>query len=558
MTNESAWSLFVRYTCYFGLALMLAALPLSRFFMSVAQFMLAGVFICEDIDEREISTLSRQSSGKIHIPTALILSIKEGFMNLIKKLGQFFRNKPAWIFSSLLLIDFFGLLFTSDLAYGMKVLRNNLPLLLLPLFLSSFEKIPPRLFRLFLLIFATAVVAGSLNSTYLLIIQDITDTRQISPFIHHIRFSLMVCMAIFILAYYAFKKKESLGIVRAILILMLAWLIVYLFMLRSLSGIIAFFVTLVPVLILTGLRSTSRRIKFLLGALLIALPLIIGCWVYMTVKNYTDAGPVEMERLDAYTPGGEMYVHDTTMGVEDGKYIGLYLCWPELEENWNRRSRIAFDSLDHKGQEIRYTLIRYLNSKDLRKDSSGVAALTDQDVNYVEHGIANVHDLKKFSVRNRIHHMAMDYQTYRRTGAHTGSSAIERLEQGKAALHLIRGHWMTGVGTGDIRTSFHEAFRQMNSPLQSANEGMFSAHNQFLTVMASYGIPGLIWFLFAILYPALKKRSFSNYFFVTFFTIALVSFLGDDTLNNQAGVTFFAFFYSLFVLSKQDTDHETI
>ncbi|MDD5507370.1 MAG: O-antigen ligase family protein [Bacteroidales bacterium] len=558
MTNESAWSLFVRYTCYFGLALMLAALPLSRFFMSVAQFILAGVFICEGIDEREISTLSRQSSGKIRIPTALILSIKEGFMNLIKKLGQFFRNKPAWIFSSLLLIDFFGLLFTSDLAYGMKVLRNNLPLLLLPLFLSSFEKIPPRLFRLFLLIFATAVVAGSLNSTYLLIIQDITDTRQISPFIHHIRFSLMVCMAIFILAYYAFKKKASFGIVRAILILMLAWLIVYLFMLRSLSGIIAFFVTLVPVLILTGLRSTSRRIKFLLGALLVALPLIIGCWVYMTVKNYTDASPVEMERLDAYTPGGEMYVHDATMGVEDGKYIGLYLCWPELEENWNRRSRIAFDSLDHKGQEIRYTLIRYLNSKDLRKDSTGVAALTDQDVNYVEHGIANVHDLKKFSVRNRIHHMAMDYQTYRRTGAHTGSSAIERLEQGKAALYLIRGHWMTGVGTGDIRTSFHEAFRQMNSPLQSANEGMFSAHNQFLTVMASYGIPGLIWFLFAILYPALKKRSFSNYFFVTFFTIALVSFLGDDTLNNQAGVTFFAFFYSLFVLSKQDTDHETI
>ena len=558
MTNESAWSLVVRYTCYFGLALMLAALPLSRFFMSVAQFMLAGVFICEGIDVRKISTLSSQSSGKLRILTALILPIKEGSMNLTTKLGRFFHNKPAWIFSSLLLIDIIGLLFTSDLVYGMKVLRNNLPLLLLPLFLSSFEKIPPRLFRLFLLIFATAVVAGSLNSTYLLIIQDITDTRQISPFIHHIRFSLMVCMAIFILAYYAFKIEETSGPVRIILILMLLWLVIYLFMLRSLSGIIAFFVTLVPVLLLTGLRTTSRRMKFLFGAMLVVIPLIIGCYVYLTVKNYTDAGPVEVERLDAFTPGGKVYVHDTTMGVEDGKFVGLYLCWPEVEENWNRRSRIPFDSLDHKGQEIRYTLIRYLNSKDLRKDSAGVAALTGQDINYVEHGIANVHDLKKFSVRNRIHHMVMDYQTYRSTGAHAGSSTIERLEQGKAALHLVRRHWLTGVGTGDIRTSFHEAFRQMNSPLQSANEGMFSAHNQFLTVLASYGFPGLIWFLFAILYPAIRKRSFSNYFFVTFFTIAMVSFLGDDTINNQAGVTFFAFFYSLFVFSKKDTDHETI
>ena len=67
MTNESAWSQVVRYTCYFGLALMLAALPLSRFFMSSAQFLLALVFICEGIDEHKISSFRRQNAGKFRI-----------------------------------------------------------------------------------------------------------------------------------------------------------------------------------------------------------------------------------------------------------------------------------------------------------------------------------------------------------------------------------------------------------------------------------------------------------------------------------------------------------
>lgn len=558
MTNESAWSQVVRYTCYFGLALMLAALPLSRFFMSSAQFLLALVFICEGIDEHKISSFRRQNAGKFRILLLIPLAIKEGYMNLIRKFGRFFRDGPAWIFSSLLLIDVAGLMFTSDLSYGIKVLRNNLPLFLLPLFVSSFEKIPPRIFRIFLLIFVAAVTAGSLNSTYLLIIQDITDTRQISPFIHHIRFSLMVCLAIFILAHYGSKKERTSGSARLLFILVMLWLVVFLFLLRSLSGIFAFMVTVGIILLRNSLRATSKRLRALYITLLLILPVIMGSYVYTTVRRYMDVIPPAIERLDKYSTGGRPYSHDTTMGIENGRYVGLYLCWPELEQGWNSRSQIPFDSLDLKGQELRYTLIRYLSSKDLRKDSAGVAGLTDQDVNYIEHGIANIHDLKKFSLRNRIHHAVMAYQTYRRTGAHTGSSAMERLEQGKAALHLIGSHGLTGVGTGDVHSSFREELIRLQSPLQSAKEGMFSAHNQFLTYLVSYGFPGLIWFLFAILYPAIKKRSFRDYFFITFFSIAMVSFLGDDTLNTQAGVTFFAFFYALFVLRKQDTHYETI
>lgn len=558
MTNDSAWSLFVKYTCYFGLALMLAALPLSRFFMSVAQFLLAGVFIVDGINTRSISSCYKEKKGSARILMLVPVAVKEGFLNLVRKFSRFLQNKPALIFSSLLLIDILGLIHTNDLDDGMKVVRNDLPLFLLPLFLSSIEKIPVNLFRFFLLIFVAAVFAGTLNSTYLLINQEITDPRQISAFIHHSRFGLMICLAIFILAYYCFQKEKISSRMRFVLTALLLWLVVFLFLLRSLSGILAFFGTLGVILLWLSFHSSGKFLRILFIGLLVAVPAVVAIYVHHTVKNYLNVPPLRMEQLERYTPGGALYVHDTTLGIEDGHYVGMYLCWPELKQGWERRSRIPFDSLDMQGQEVRYTLIRYLTSKELRKDDEGVAALTDQDIHNIEHGVANINDLKKFSLKNRIHHIIMAYQSYRRSGVHAGSSATERIEQAKAAINVIRDHGLIGVGTGDVRSSFRDELIRMESPLQSAKKGMFSAHNQFLTYLIAYGWPGLIWFLLAIFYPAVRNRAFHHYFFIAFFSIAVVSFLGDDTLNTQAGVTFFAFFYSLFVFNKQITTHETI
>jgi len=39
---------------------------------------------------------------------------------------------------------------------------------------------------------------------------------------------------------------------------------------------------------------------------------------------------------------------------------------------------------------------------------------------------------------------------------------------------------------------------------------------------------------------------------MTFFCIALLSMLNEDTLETQAGVTFFAFFYCFFIWGKED------
>jgi hypothetical protein len=62
---------------------------------------------------------------------------------------------------------------------------------------------------------------------------------------------------------------------------------------------------------------------------------------------------------------------------------------------------------------------------------------------------------------------------------------------------------------------------------------------------------GFLWFIFALLYPAIRLKGFNDYFFVSFFLIIIFSMFSDDTLETQAGATLFAFFYSFLLLGKK-------
>ena len=92
----------------------------------------------------------------------------------------------------------------------------------------------------------------------------------------------------------------------------------------------------------------------------------------------------------------------------------------------------------------------------------------------------------------------------------------------------------------------------MNSKLTP--DKRWRSHNQFLSVFVGFGIVGLAWFLFALIYPALKLRGFSDYFFLVFMIIALLSMMTEDTLESQMGVTFFTFFYCFFLFGRKGYD----
>jgi len=185
----------------------------------------------------------------------------------------------------------------------------------------------------------------------------------------------------------------------------------------------------------------------------------------------------------------------------------------------------------------------------LRKDETGVNALTDKDIHLIELGVANYNYVHTPGIRMRILKILMGYEVYKKTGDPSGSSVMQRIEYSKASLKLIKKHFWTGVGTGDIENVMIAQYKEMKSGLRT--QYMYHAHNQYFAVFITFGVFGFLWFIFALIYPPFKLGRFSDYFFVTFFLIITWSMLSDDTLETQAGVTLFAFFYTLLLFGKE-------
>jgi len=255
--------------------------------------------------------------------------------------------------------------------------------------------------------------------------------------------------------------------------------------------------------------------------------------------------------MDITTSRGNYYGHDTTLkGAENGNWIGQYIQYGELEEAWNERSELAFDGLDKSGHYLRFTLIRYLTSKGLRKDYDGVEALADADIANIENGIANYSHVAESSLQKRIRMIVWEIMLYRESGYLSGHSVAQRIEFWTAATRIINQHFWLGTGTGDIDNAFKKEYDKMNSQLEQ--QYRWRAHNQYITMVVQLGIFGFLWFIFAMIYPARKLNMYRDYYYLVFFAILMLSMLTEDTLESQAGATFFAFLTTFFLFARKE------
>ena len=194
------------------------------------------------------------------------------------------------------------------------------------------------------------------------------------------------------------------------------------------------------------------------------------------------------------------------------------------------------------------TLARYLTSKDLRKDAQGVMSLTDEDIQNIEQGVANYNNWRHPGLRARLSATLFEYDLYRHYNNPNGGSLSQRIEFTRASFHIIGQHPWFGVGTGDVPQAFAQAYDDIHSPLKE--EFRFRAHNQYLAIAVAFGLVGLAFFLFVLLYPWLSSRKHHIYLYLAFLTIMLLSMFPEDTLETQAGATLFAFFLSLLLFAK--------
>lgn len=515
MGNRSS----IAYYFYIGgLAILIASLPLSKFTMSISQMMLGVAWL-----------LMGDYRTRIH---------------------SFFRNKVALAIASIYLMHLIGLIYTSDFTYAIKDLRVKFPLLVIPFMFATFPKLKKEETRALIYIFTAATTVATGISFFRFITNSVEDYRDLSPFISHIRFSLLVCLAAFLIFYQAWNESNK--TIKFGSFLLAVWLTYMLFVLQSATSLIIFFATAFIIVFYLGFIRVKWIIQ-VIALVAIAGPALFGLYyIFATFNNFTKIPEYDIHKLEKYTSSGNRYKHDTTSyWIENGRHGGLYQCEIELKREWNKWSQIKFDSLDANGQIIRYTLIRYLTSLDLRKDSAGVAALSNDDIKNIEEGIANHDYLTDNRLKTAVNQVALGYYQYIWKKDTRGSSLMQRIELWKTSIQLIEKNPWFGTGTGDLPNDFANQLRQNKSGL--AGLGLRS-HNQFLSITTALGIFGLVWFVSVLVFIIVYRKRWLDFRVLISYCIIVFSMFNEDTIETQAGVTFFCFFLSFFLILNSDNN----
>lgn len=464
------------------------------------------------------------------------------------KLQRFFHNKIALAIVALYLLHVIGLIYTSDFAYAFKDLRVKLPMLILPLVLSSTKPLDKRLFDLLMLIYVLSVFVATGISFGVYVQHQYDNIRDISLFISHIRFCLNIVLAVGIIGYYLVTRSTQWW-EKLLQLAIIVWFVYQIYIFESISGYLALLGLSFATLLFVFFRKVkSMAWRMVVLAAIIALPTIAGIYLYRTIAPMLARPQVDFATLDKKTALGNDYWHDTVcFPAENGRYVGLYFCRSEMREVWNQRSQLDYDGPTLNGENLEATLARYLTSKDLRKDAAGVAALNEQDIHNVEEGVANYVNWCRPGLYSRLAETAFEYNQYRQYNNPNGGSLSQRIEYTKASLYLIKQHPVFGVGTGDIPNAYQRAYDELDSPLEPQYRN--KAHNQYLSITVGFGVLGLLVFLFSLLAPYFASKRNRNYLYSVFMVVLLLSMLPEDTIETQAGVMWFAFFNSLFIFA---------
>lgn len=510
-----------RTTHVCGLVLCAIMLPWSKALLSMAQLLLVVNWLAEGVARKDLRHRFRQA----------------------------FTQAPSLVFISFLLLHVIGLVWTSDLKWGTDLVRILLPVLAFGVVLSASPKLTGEELRTVLLAGAWSAVASA-GSSILLSTPGITDHRTLSRFISHIRLSLLLCMAVVVLLHYLrgpwwTKALHLLGIAAAA------------YALDRLESIQA--LAILALIASTVLWRWSARWhtapRTALRLLLIVVPLVTLTMLAHLLEQHTRLPVPEESGQGSFTTGGEPYTFDAfNPQQESGRHVWAWVAWDEADKAWDTRCDRPLDGEDDRGEALRGTLARYMTSLGLRKDSAGVMALSDADIRAVLAGSTNAHRTGHDGLHERLEDLLQELAQYRMMGRANGHSLAMRLEFLRTGLSIAKAHWVTGVGTGDTQQAFDQAYEQTGSLLDT--RWRLRAHDQYLTWVISFGVFGAAWLLFSIWWPAWRSGAWRNGLFIAWAITFGVSCFSDDTLETQAGATFFALYYTLFVFAAPRINEE--
>lgn len=482
-----------------------------------------------------------------------VLSISSGVLILLlflsgnfKKKWEFLaQEKTIWVLAGIYMIYLIGMFFCKDSSVGMWELKRYLFWATLPVSLALIPNITEKKIWYLLLAFVFIVTGATIHTGIKIIFSDYfqVDNVRFAAHISHVALSIQVVFAIYILLISKILKTPVLGKLNKWLVLILCtWFVFFLGFQKSLNAWLALYGSGIVFFLWVTKRIKYKRILRVLFLLFAVMPFV---YIGLIAFEYFDLKEKE-PNYELRTTSGNAYTlqldrHET----ENGNHVYWYVNNEELEREWNSVSSIKLNEKDASGYHIYDTLLRYMTSKGLKKDSAGVASLSDQDVKNIQAGVANVvFAEKKFSMYPRIYQTIWELDQYYHTGNPNNQSLSQRIEFLKAANYIIK-HNIWGVGTGNYKQKFNDAFVRIDSQL--APELQNNVHNQYINYMVKFGVLGFL-VIMTFIGLALKwKNQFKNILSVLLITIVGITCMGETTLETHVGLHFFLFFLSIFM-----------
>jgi len=475
------------------------------------------------------------------------------------------ENRSVLLALLFMLVFSLGFIRADDFAVALDYWVTKLPLFMAPVLFVSSQRPNHKELNFILLCFILSVLYASVFSTIFYVSHEVQDIREISVFISHIRFSLCIDVAIVLLLYYAFKEKDwslptlvksfsdvqrsfrllpkrkefNRSVFGVVLALASAiWLLIYLFIAQTLTGIVLLLLVAVAYLLYVLFCHWKEKTYRWIAAGMLFLLAVFMVFVGSVTWRYFHVDKSQYLTIDTVTANGNPYENNMNSMVENGSPIGMYICEEEMERAWAVRSDKDISEPVEKA-----TLVRYLNSCHLRKDSAGVMALSDGDVHNIERGIANVGYTSGFGIKRALYPIFFSIELYRCSGDVQNSTLLQRVEYMRAAWHLVQQNWGLGVGLGNHKTAVSEQLKLEGSSM--CWKERIGCHNQWLTFWLMGGIAVPVFFLIMLIYPFVEQKKKITFVYVAFFIILVGSMFTEDTLETEAGLTLFSVMNSI-------------
>ncbi len=465
-----------------------------------------------------------------------------GFREKLKK-NKSYKYAPL-ILSFAFLIEVIWLFKTEVYSDGLFDLKTKLPMFFLPLVIGtskefSNSEIKKVIFSFFSGLFVSSILVFAADISLIPTKNSSGSFRDISLFMSHIRYSALLTFGVILLMFLRNKIRQ-----KNYIIVLILWFIYMIYILQSVTGILCL---ILSCFLFLSIKIHKEGIKHNVKTT-IALGLPILSLIMYTMFVYVDYSSVKdsnsLTNLALKTKSGEKYIHEiNNSDKENGYFLWINIAPKEVEKSWNEISKINFNNQDQLNQPIKYTLYRYLTSKGLNKDREGVLSLSLSDINSIEKGQTTHITYNLFE--RRVRGILFELNNYQKGKKSNNHSLTQRITFLGIAKQFLMEDFFLGKGTGGTKNAYTQFYDKEQKGLSNKNQ--LRAHNQLITQFINLGLIGFLIWIVSLIYPVFILKQKHNILYYPFLLIIIISFLADDMLERQAGVTMFATLNTLLI-----------